>query len=177
MARGSEFSKLGRRNETLDVEGVDELAQALAKMADAERHQAMRAGFDEASAFVLREMKSRVARGKSGDLASNLTRVVNVRAGKVTSAVIGPRSKGKRDRWWSNRARWIELGTRDGRKIKPSNAKALSVEGQPFASADHRGIRAQPFMRPSIEENVDKVAGILIDGIRNAARATGFEVR
>ena len=169
-------------HETFDVEGIDDVAAALARMGDVERHKSMRAGFEEASAFILHDMKSRVKRDK-GDLADNLTRVVHVRAGKVTGADIGPRSRGKKDRWWSDRARWLELGTRSGKTIKPrakGKFRALSPRaagGSPVASAEHRGMRAQPFMRPSIDNNTERIAEIMLDAIRRAAKITGFTVR
>ena len=169
-------------HETFDVEGIDDVARALAQMGDVERLKSMRAGFDEASAFILRDMRSRVSRD-GGDLASNLTRVVHVRGGKVTSAEIGPRSKNKKDQWWSARARWLERGTRSGKTIKPrakGEFRALSPRaagGSPVASAEHRGMQAQPFMRPSIDNNVEKIAEIMLDAIRRAVKIAGFTVR
>jgi HK97 gp10 family phage protein len=183
--KNTQFSRLGRRNETFQVDGIDDVATALAEMGREGRNRAMTAGFDEGSAFILHEMKRRVPR-QSGDLARNLTRVVRKaqsgkRIGQVTSADIGPRSKGKRDRWWSDRARWLEYGTRDGRDIRARRGKALSEKASPLphpiSSAKHRGMRAQPFMRPTIDENVAKIAEIMLDAIRVQAKRIGFTVR
>jgi HK97 gp10 family phage protein len=188
--KNTQFSRLGRRNETFQVDGIDDVATALAEMGREGRNRAMTAGFDEGSAFILHEMKRRVPR-QSGDLARNLTRVVRKaqsgkRIGQVTSADIGPRSKGKKDRWWSDRARWLEYGTRDGSRrstagvkgeIRPRNQKALLTPEGPRAKARHRGMRAQPFMRPTIDENVAKIAEIVLDAIRVQAKRIGFTVR
>lgn len=130
------------------VEGADELQAALSRISDEARVKAMRSGLDEASAFVLQDMKSRVKR-RSGDLQRSLVRRVNTRNGVATSAAIGP--KKVKGQWWSARGRWLEFGTR--------------AHGKGGGNT-----RPQPFMRPSLDNNANQVYRIMAANMWAAIR-------
>jgi HK97 gp10 family phage protein len=194
--KNTQFSRLGRRNETFQVDGIDDVATALAEMGQEGRKRAMTSGFKEGAEFILGDMRRRVNDDKG--LANNLTYKINLRKGTVTSADIGPRTA-RKFFWWSSRARWREFGTRDsakkGGRILPigkkqgeqgswsragrhgQTYKALGLPWGPYASARHRGQSGKPFMRPTIDQNVAKIAEIVLDAIRVHAKRIGFTVR
>jgi HK97 gp10 family phage protein len=150
------------------VDGADELQAALSRLSNESRPKIMRAGLDVASSLVLDEMQARVPRD-TGKLRSKLVRWINVRKGEVTSAAIGP--KKVRGQWWAARARWLEYGTRDGKRIRPRNTKAITpAPGEARASAEHRGIRAQPFMRPALDNNVQRIYRVMADAMWGAIK-------
>jgi HK97 gp10 family phage protein len=78
-----------------------------------------------------------------GDLAKSLRISTSARGGAVKAIVKAGNAK-------AFYARWVEFGTA-AHIIRAKNGQAISLNGHLYASLNHPGARARPFMRPALD--------------------------
>lgn len=128
------------------IEGAEEIKAALKAIgvkAEKVLEDAVLEGAEE-----IRAETARRAPRKTGALAQSIEKkVTKIEPGRVTVQV-GPDRK-------HFYGLFLEFGTQ-AHEITPKNKKALRLPEGIYASAEHGGIRARPFIRPAFDEKKDE---------------------
>ena len=144
-------------NIRIDLSGEREIVAALRRAEDAVGEHLQPA--TEAGAEILRkEVADRAPRGETGELAENIMVETEVKGDQVVVS-IGP----DRDRFYGL---FLEFGAA-AHEITPDTAGALSIAGYlPRARADHKGVAAQPFMRPAFDGKKDAAEAEIVGDLK-----------
>lgn len=138
----------------LQIEGLDGLTEILEKMADIKK---LEAAMKKACALVEGEAKKNAPKG-TGELRRSIESKVEVQGKEVTGTIFTPLEY----------APYVEFGTGlfaeggNGRKDVPWNYQ--DDEGEWHSTS---GMQPQPFMRPALTDNREKVIRIIEEGILN----------
>ena len=122
---------------SVKIEGLSEMNKALKKLDAKVATKISRAGLAEAAKVMRKEMRARAPRD-SGNLRKNIKYKLKRFQRRGYKGSVGVMSK-------AFYASFIEYGS------SPHKIKGVAIEGKPFASVDHPGIEAKPFLRPAFE--------------------------
>lgn len=133
------------------INGIEAVAKKLQSLEDVEK---MGKNMQKACALVEREAKKKAIKD-TGELRRSITSKVDIEAGIVNGVVFTPLLY----------APYVEYGTGifaevEGRKDVPWNYQ--DDKGEWHSTS---GMKPQPFMRPALDENKEKVLEILKRGI------------
>ena len=132
------------------IEGLEQIKKDLKKMSKEGQRKAAQTATSKMSGVFKREILSQ-APVKTGKLKRHIRQ--SVTKGRTFQGYQGKiglwTKKGKdKNKDFPFYARFIEMGA-SGHEIKPKNAESLSFAGGSFSGADHPGVAAKPFIRPS----------------------------
>ena len=122
----------------VEIEGIEDVVKQL-----------KRVGVDITDALELiatagaAVMAERVAGGAPGEIAGSIVTDTLEKSRKRVEVGTGP----DKDHFY---ARYVEFGTQ-AHEIRPSTAKALTIDGGLYAGATHPGNSERPFMRPAFD--------------------------
>lgn len=135
----------------ININGVNDLLETLDDLADT---SAMEVAMGKACALVERAAKQKAPKG-TGELRRSITSKVEKNGNDIEGVVYTPLEY----------APYVEFGTglfaeEGGRKDVPWNYQ--DDEGEWHSTS---GMHPQPFMRPALQENREKIVRILKEGI------------
>lgn len=140
-------------NSSIQISGVNEISEKLEEMVS---NDAMRIALGKACALVERSAKQKAPKG-NGELRRSITSKVDIIGDDLEGVVYTPLEY----------APYVEFGTglfaeEGGRKDVPWHYQ--DDEGEWHSTS---GMHPQPFMRPALEENREKILRILKEGTNN----------
>jgi HK97 gp10 family phage protein len=125
-----------------DITGLADLQAQLDMLAPNIEKKLMRGALRAGQKITLDRAKQGI-HSIDGDLANSLRISTSVRGGLVKATVKAGNAK-------AFYARWVEFGTA-AHIIRAKNGKAISLGGHEYASLQHPGAKAHPFMRPALD--------------------------
>lgn len=151
-------------NVTVGVLGDDKIVRALKQKIEAAQANLEPAAL--AGAEVVRADASRRAPKNQGDLSENIIKDVAEQNDTAVEVDVGP----DKDRFYGL---FLEFGV-DPHNVTPQARKALKLQnGDLYARAEAGGVRAQPFMRPAFDENIEAITEAVAEVIREALGLDG----
>lgn len=152
------------------VYGLKELDTALKQFSAKVEAKILRGGL-RAGAKVIQKLAQEKCPVDSGNLRKTIRVSTSGRRGEMKAKISAGGKNGV------IYAGMVEFGTatfytgkgkskRRAYQIKPLTKKALAIDGGAFASAEHPGIKPQPFMRPALDEGAEKAVQKMAEYIR-----------
>ena len=124
------------------ITGLDALAAQLAELAPNIQKKLMRGALRAGMKITLQRAKAEI-HDVSGDLSKSLRISTSARNGVVKATL----KAGSKDAYY---AHMVEFGTA-AHMIAAKNGKAVSIGGNEYASVEHPGASAKPFMYPALD--------------------------
>lgn len=139
---------------TIEIEGLEQFTKIIESIADPKK---IEKAMGKACAVIEGEAKKKAPKGTTGELRRSIESKVDVEGKEVTGTVFTPLEY----------APYVEYGTglfaeSGGRKDVPWSYQ--DDKGEWHSTS---GMAPQPFMRPALNENREKVIEIIKEGILN----------
>lgn len=142
---------------SIKFEGLDEVYGMLDDITDLQR---VKVALGKAAALVERSAKQNAVKGRTGELANSITSKVELIGNEIAGIVYTPLEYAPYVEYGTGLGAFEENGSGNGRTDVPWSYQ--DEEGNWHTTY---GMPPQPFMRPALNENREKIKEILKEGM------------